>query len=195
MLIVDKPAGLLTVPAPGHERRTLESVLNEERAGTDSPRLFPCHRLDRETSGVIIFAKGRVARDQMMDMFRSRRVKKTYVAFVQGRIAGHGRITLPVEGEQAFTRFHVTRSGLKFSVVKAFPETGRRNQIRIHFKAIGHPLVGETKFAYRRDSTVKARRMMLHAESLEFDHPVTRRRLRVTAQLPSDMQGFLEDHE
>jgi 23S rRNA pseudouridine1911/1915/1917 synthase len=195
LLIVDKPSGLLTVPTPHKERRTLESILNEEMRQADAPRIFPCHRLDRETSGLIIFAKGREAQGKMMDLFRSHRIKKTYVAFVQGKLAGHGRITVPVEGDYAFTRYHTTRSCDDYSVVKAFPETGRKNQIRIHFKAAGHPVVGDTKFAFRKDFALKAKRTMLHAESLEFEHPVTKKHVRVTAELPADMQRFLEEHE
>lgn len=195
LLIVDKPAGLLTVPAADKERRTLESILNQELRKADPSPIFPCHRLDRETSGLIIFAKGRQAQQKMMDLFRSRRVKKTYVAFVQGRLAGHGRITLPIDGDEAFTRYHVARAGADFSVLKVFPETGRKNQIRIHFKAAGHPVVGESKFAFRKDFALRAKRAMLHAESLEFDHPLMKRHIKVTAPMPADMQRFLEEHE
>lgn len=194
LLVADKPAGILTVPAPGKGRRTLTRVINEQARAAGAPELFPCHRLDRETSGVIVFAKGAEARDQMMNLFRSRRVKKTYIAFVHGRISGHGRITIPIEGDEAFTRFHVVRTCGEFSVVKAFPETGRTNQIRIHFKAIGYPIVGETKYSFRRDFPLKAKRAMLHAESLEFDHFAIQRHVRVTAELPEDMRCFLENH-
>ncbi len=195
LMIVDKPAGLLTVPIPRGECRTLESVLNGEMRPAGSPRLYPCHRLDRETSGAIVFAKGAEARDRMMDLFRSRKVKKTYIAFVQGKIAGHGRITFPVDHSPALTRYHVVRAGREFSVVKAFPETGRTNQIRIHFKGIGHPIVGESKFAFRKDFPLKAKRAMLHAAYIEFDHPVTGRPVRASADMPADMQRFLEEHE
>jgi 23S rRNA-/tRNA-specific pseudouridylate synthase len=195
LLVVDKPSGLLTVPTPNNERRTLVSILNEEMRKPDEPQLFPCHRLDRETSGLIVFAKGRTAEKKMMDLFRSRKIKKTYVAFIQGKVAGHGRITVPVEGSPALTRYHVTRTCRAYSVVKAFPETGRKNQIRIHFKAAGHPIVGESKYAFRKDFALKAKGAMLHAESIEFPHPVTSQLIRLTAPLPPDMQRFLEEHE
>ena len=194
LVIVNKPPGLLTVPAPGKERRTLAHLLNEDLRKPGEPQLFPCHRLDRETSGLVIFAKGPAARDQMMNMFRSRRIKKSYVAFVQGKLGGHGRITIPVEGDEAFTRFHVVRQYEDFSVVKVFPETGRTNQIRIHFKMIGYPIVGDTKFAFRRDFPLKAKRSMLHAESLEFDHFALKRHVKIAIPLAEDMQNFLEEH-
>jgi RluA family pseudouridine synthase len=194
-MIFNKPSGLLTVPTPKNERRTLESIANDEMREKDSPRLYPCHRLDRETSGLVIFARGKETRDAMMDLFRARRVKKTYTAFVHGRVTGHGRIDLPVDRSPALTRYHALRAADDFTVVKVFPETGRTNQIRIHFKAIGHPLVGETKFAFRRDYALRAKHVMLHAESLEFVHPVTGAHVRVSTPLPDDMQRFLDDHE
>ncbi|MGE5309415.1 MAG: RluA family pseudouridine synthase [Deltaproteobacteria bacterium] len=195
LMVVDKPSGLLSVPAPGKGRRTLVSILNEEARPPETPPLLPCHRLDRETSGLIVFAKGKETEELMADLFRARRVKKTYIAFAQGRVAGHGRIARPVDGVPAATRYHAVGDRRDFTVLKVFPETGRTNQIRIHFKAIGHPLVGETKFAFRKDYALKAKRVMLHAESLEFEHPVTKRPLRLTAPLPADMQRFLEEHD
>lgn len=191
LLIVDKPSGMLTVPTPRKERRTLTSALNEENRAPDSPKLYPCHRLDRETSGAIIYAKGEAARDRMMDLFRSRKVHKTYLALVQGGVSGHGRLSYPVEGAYAMTRYHVVESRRSFSVVKCFPETGRTNQIRIHFKMVGHPLVGETKFAFRKDFALKAKRLMLHAQQLEFVHPMTSRQIKVEAELPADMRDFI----
>ena len=191
LLIVDKPAGLLTVPSPHDEKRTLTSILNQEYRAPESPRLHPCHRLDRDTSGVVIYARGEEARDRMMDLFRSRKVHKTYVAFIHGSLSGHGRISIPLEDRPALTKFHVTDNYGLFSVVRVFPETGRTNQIRIHFKAIGHPLVGDAKFAFRKDFALKAKRAMLHALQLEFIHPVTSRAMRVEAQLPADMREFI----
>lgn len=195
LLVVDKPAGLLSVPTPAKERRTLVSILNEEMRAPDAPRLFPCHRLDRDTSGLIIFAKGKVVEEKMMNLFRSHKVKKTYLAFVQGEMSGHGKISFPVDRDTAVTKYHVTRSSRDFSVVKAFPETGRKNQIRIHFKAVGHPIVGDSKFAFRKDFAIKAKRALLHAESLEFEHPVTKKLVRLSADIPPDMVRFLETHE
>jgi RluA family pseudouridine synthase len=191
LLIVDKPAGLLTVPTPRNEKRTLTSILNQEYRSPESPRIYPCHRLDRDTSGAIIYARGEEARDRMMDLFRSRKVHKTYVAVVHGSLSGHGRISIPIEGSPALTKYHVVETRGLFSVVRVFPETGRTNQIRIHFKQIDHPLVGETKFAFRKDYALKAKRAMLHALQLEFNHPVTARFIKVEAGLPDDMRAFL----
>ncbi|MDD4900279.1 MAG: RluA family pseudouridine synthase [Candidatus Omnitrophica bacterium] len=185
LLIADKPAGLLVIPTPKKEKRTLTSILN----------LHPCHRLDRETSGLIIYAKTKSVQKQMMELFSRRLVKKHYLGFVQGKLRQRsGEIRIAVEGKPAQTRYEVLEERNDFSIVKVFPLTGRKNQIRIHFKSIGHPLVGESRFAFRKDFALKAKRACLHAAYLEFLHPVTRKMLKVEAKLALDMQQFLNAH-
>lgn len=196
LLIADKPSGLLTVPTPRGERRTLTSILNDDAAQRGlTCRLYPCHRLDRETSGVIVYAKGPAARDRMTDAFRRRAVTKEYTAFIHGKITPPvGTINAPIEGASAQTSYHVTDPGDDFSVVDIRPRTGRTNQIRIHFKHIGHPLVGESRFAFRKDFALKAKRAFLHARSVSFTHPCTGKPLAVSAAVPDDMKKFLEKH-
>lgn len=192
LLALDKPAGLLTVPTRSGEQRTLTSIVNTEYRAPGAPSMYPCHRLDRETSGVIVFAKGRNARDRMMDVFKKGAVRKTYLAFVHGALPRPaGEISLPIEGKGAKTLFKVLETRDSFSVVEARPQTGRTNQIRIHFKYIGHPLVGETKFAFRKDFRLKFKRLCLHAAELEFSHPVTFRPIRIESPLPPDLAAFL----
>ena len=196
LIILDKPSGLLTVPTPKNESRTLTSILNEEGPAAGKIRFYPCHRLDRETSGLIIYAKSRPVQEQVMDLFRQHKVKKTYIAFVQKRInQPGGRIRAAIEGKQAVTGFEVLERRCDFSVVKVSPETGRTNQIRIHFKGIGHPLVGETKFAFRKDYALRHKRLCLHAFSLDFTHPVTGKRVQLQADLPEDLDKFLASHK
>ncbi len=196
LLIADKPAGLLVIPAPGKEGRTLTGILNEDLQDRGLLyRLHPCHRLDRETSGLIIYAKGKSVQKKMMDEFRYRKVEKTYLAFVQGSLhQGRGEIRSPVGGLSALTRYKIIQKRQGFTIVEVKPLTGRTNQIRIHFKGVGHPLVGETKFAFRRDSVLKAKRVCLHAQSLEFIHPMTKQAMRIEAGLPGDLGAFLERH-
>jgi len=192
LIILDKPSGLLTVPTPKNESRTLTSILNEEHNDSGKTRFYPCHRLDRETSGLIIYAKSRAAQEQMMDLFRQRKIKKNYIAFVQGRFSSaRGQISAPIEGKHAVTRFEVLESRRDFSVVRVSPETGRTNQIRIHFKSAGHPLVGETKFAFRRDYALRHKRLCLHASSLDLTHPATGKALHIQSPLPDDLDKFL----
>ncbi|MCX5700566.1 MAG: RluA family pseudouridine synthase [Candidatus Omnitrophica bacterium] len=186
ILVVDKPSGLLTVPTPKNEERTLTSILN----------LYPCHRLDRETSGLIIYAKSKSTQQKLADQFRQRVVKKSYIAFVQGvPLRLEGEIKNKIEGLSACTRYKVIAKMNDFAIVKVNPLTGRTNQIRIHFKQIGHPVLGESKFAFRRDSIVKAKRLCLHAERLEFVHPLTGKQLYLESPLPKDLEEFLNKHK
>jgi len=186
LLAVDKPSGLLTVPTPKNEKRTLTSILN----------LYPCHRLDRETSGLIIYARNRSIQEKVMDEFRDRKVRKTYIAFVRGKpYKNEGEIKNKIEGLNAVTCYKVIAKKEEFAIVEVKPLTGRTNQIRIHFNQIGHPVLGETKYAFRRDFTVKAKRLMLHATRLEFTHPVTGKLLQLKSDLPDDFKKFVKSHE
>jgi len=182
LLVADKPSGLLTVPTPKNEKRTLTSILN----------LYPCHRLDRETSGLIIYAKDKNTQQRMMDEFRGRKVRKTYLAFVRGvPQKGQGEIKNRIEGLSAETRYKIIEKRKDFAILEVNPLTGRTNQIRIHLKQIGHPILGESKFAFRRDFAIKAKRLMLQAKELSFPHPVTGAQVQVRLELAADMAGFL----
>jgi 23S rRNA pseudouridine1911/1915/1917 synthase len=196
LLVVDKPAGLLSVPAPGRSGRTLTGILNQdiqERGLTY--RLHPCHRLDRDTSGLLIYAKSKSIEEKMADAFRGRLVSKKYTAFVHGKLAcPQGQITRSIEGKSSLTKYRVLELKSNYSVVEVSPVTGRTNQIRIHFKYLHHPLVGEDKFAFRKDFALRSKRVCLHAGYLEFKHPVTAKMITVQAALPADMQRFLEEH-
>ena len=193
LLVLNKPWGLLTIPTPRKESRTLTSILNKDLKEKGlSCRLYPCHRLDRETSGLIIYAKGKSMQRKMMGLFGQKKIRKTYLAFVQGRLAqDKGDIRYPIEGKGAITKYKVTERRGAFSVVEVVPLTGRTNQIRIHFKSIGHPIVGETKYAFRRDFKLKAKRLCLHAKKLEFIHPITKKVISLDAALPADLKDFL----
>jgi 23S rRNA pseudouridine1911/1915/1917 synthase len=195
LLIVNKPPGLLTTPGADPSRKNLAGILNSEakRRGLKH-RFHPCHRLDKETSGLIIFAKGKAAQEAMMEAFRYRRVKKKYIAFVQGAVPAAGTIDRRIEGEQAVTAYTRLQQFKRFAVLEVKPETGRKNQIRLHFKMTGHPLVGETRFALRRDSLLRGKRAFLHAQCLEFEHPLTGVLVRVQAPMPRDMAVFLKKH-
>jgi len=205
-VVFNKPPGLLVIPTPKKETNTLVDIVNREYPAADQAyHLHPCHRLDRETSGVILFAKGKHAQKAMMDLFKLRKIKKKYVAFVQGKIQQKGgELKSFIEGfdqkkfrkrepkKLALTRFRVREVHENFSIVEAEPVTGRTNQIRIQFSGIHHPLVGERKYALGKDALVKFKRAALHAYSLEWEHPFTHTMVNVTANLPNDMEAFLE---
>lgn len=199
-----KPAGLLTVPADKGSEQSLTEIVNIDFAkhpdAVEGLKLHPCHRIDRDTSGVIMFAKGQVARDQMMNLFRAREVQKKYIAFVHGKLL-HPRgemksrlkedIASGDRNSMSITRYALKQQFRKFAVVEVTPLTGRTNQIRIHFKEVGNPLVGENKFVYRKDFELKFKRTALHASELSFVQPFTKEKVKVEAELSIDMQNFI----
>jgi 23S rRNA pseudouridine1911/1915/1917 synthase len=196
IIVVDKPSGLLVIPTPAGERHTLTDLLNDElnRRGL-SVKAHPCHRLDRETSGLIIYAKGKSSQQKMMDQFHKHLVRKRYTCFAHGYVksgqSAQAQITAPLEGKPALTRYRLLKHDLRgFSVLEVEPVTGLTNQIRLHFKHIGHPLVGERRFAFARDYAVRFRRTALHAGYLSFTHPITGKPLEFNNPLPPDMANF-----
>lgn len=196
IVVVEKPAGMLVIPAPKDESNTLTGILNRELDSRGvGTHLHPCHRIDRDTSGLILYAKGKKTQQAVMDEFRRRGVKKVYLAFANGRLERRsGTIDRPIEGKKAITRYTLIEQRKDFAVVEIEPATGRTNQIRIHFKAIGHPLVGERKFAFAKDFKLKFRRTALHSHKIEFTHPATGERMTFSSPLPDDMKRFLEEN-
>lgn len=207
LVVLNKPSGCLSVPGPENKSRDLWSMLNQEMAKkADSLKVFPCHRLDKDTSGVIIFAKGKKNQQIVMNQFRHKNVHKTYIAFVQGRIEKKSGIiksylkgAWPYRGEAksklAITKFELLQSTNEFSVLKLMPLTGRTNQIRIQFKELGHPLVGERRFAFARDWQIKFNRVALHSLAIELAHPEFKKKVRYQAPLSEDMKNFLNKHD
>lgn len=220
VVVFDKPSGLLVVPDPQGKSRTLENIVNEQYPLTEQGLLHPCHRLDRETSGVIIFARGKANQDKVMDQFRNGLVQKTYIAFVRGKMkklvgdiksmirdfhdrplgsrwearnvrGSAGRSVGRRDGKLAVTRYKVLEVKHLFSVVEVYPLTGRTNQIRIHLSELGHPILGERLYAFGKDFPVKFGRIALHAAEVSFKHPVTGAKITAQAELAKDMENFL----
>ncbi len=207
LIIVNKRSGMLSVPAHEAKAKDLSLLLNQQMQKDKMPhKVLPCHRLDKETSGVIVFAKGRNNRRIVMDQFRFRKVKKTYIAFVHGCFKqAKGVIKSNIQGawpyrrrepnKLAVTNFKLIFSTDNFSIMRLEPVTGRTNQIRIQFRDYGHPLVGERRFAYAKDWPVKFRRTALHSYSIVINHPLTGMRMKFCAPLPKDMKDFLQSHK
>jgi len=185
VLVVDKPAGLLVIP-------DLTEILNKEFFTPGAPNYYPCHRLDRETSGLVVYARGKDFQERLMLQFKEHKVHKTYIAFVQGILEKDNfKITYPIDAKPSLTEASTLERRKNFSIVQINPLTGRTNQIRIHFKLIGHPLVGERKFAFAKDFVLKFRRAALHAFRISFIHPVNGAAINLEANLPEDMNKFL----
>lgn len=194
IIVADKPAGLLSVPGKLEGRKDcLETRLRA--AFWDS---LLVHRLDCDTSGVMIFARTKAAQGFLGQEFEQRRAKKTYVARVQGRIEGdHGRVDLPigsdwpnrprqmidyVNGRLAITDWEVVQRGDSETFVRLFPMTGRSHQLRVHMLAIGHPILGDP--IYAPQTVPDYPRLMLHAQSLALHHPKTGELATFTADCP-----------
>lgn len=200
LIVVDKPSGMLVIPTPNKETNTLTDLLNRELDERHvEANAHPCHRIDRETSGLIIYAKGKKAQQLMMEEFRKKTVKKTYVAFVHGDVRKkfdtiERDIYNKSKGrkENAETKYTVIEKRKDFTMIEAMPVTGRTNQIRIHLKSIGHPLVGESVYAFRKDFDLKFKRAALHASYLRFTHPVTKEVMEFKSPLPEDMKALWE---
>lgn len=190
LVILNKPAGILTVPTPKKEHHTLTNLLNEflRRRGNADIRAYPCHRLDRDTSGLIIYAKSKHIQQAVMEQFKHGQVQKAYVAFVRGELKRPvGILSFPIESKKAITKYKLLQRRRGYSIIEARPTTGRTNQIRIHCAMIGHPLLGERQFAFGRDFSVKFHRVALHASRLALPHPRTGGRLELHCPLPDDM--------
>lgn len=212
----NKPPGLLVVPADDKQTTTLTDIVNKQfsdRSTTKDEhnpeqfRLHPCHRLDRDTSGVILYAKGKKNQKMFMDVFNDKKVSKHYTAFVHGSLdKKSGDIRSQIkdyyqqkfanrsQGKPAVTQYKVTETRRGFSIVDVVPVTGRTNQIRIHFAHIKHPLVGEDRYAFRKDFHLKFKRTALHARELQWYHPVIKKTVAASAELPDDMARFLLKH-
>ena len=204
----DKPSGVLVIPSPKKERYTLLSLVNDANSSKEEGvRLHPCHRLDRDTSGSILFAWGKKNQQMMMKLFHRHQVKKKYIAFTQGRIKikqgefrsaikdfDQRRFSSNANAKLAITRFKVIALKRDYSIVEVFPVTGRTNQIRIQFAEAGFPLVGERKYAFAKDFALKFRRVALHACEIDFVHPVKRNPVNIISPLPKDMEEFTHTH-
>lgn len=215
LLVLDKPAGLVVHPAAGHHGDTLVDWLREYLGpeGTtmfaDPERLGLVHRLDKDTSGVLVVAKNAVVQAHMGRQFHDRLVKKTYAAFIEGiPPARRGVIEAPVgrsrrqptrmavtgQGRPSETAFEVKEKFREVSQVALFPKTGRTHQIRVHLAAIGHPIVGDrtygSKALWQEDFGIA--RPLLHAERLELAHPATGKTVSFQAPWPADMRQAQE---
>lgn len=215
LLIVDKPAGLLTLPTAAHEPDTLLDRVREYLALRHGGRPYAgiVHRLDRDTSGALAFARTVDARRLLIDLFSAHEVERQYLAVVEGAVArpeGEVRLNLvtdeggrrrrvarePGEGQAAVTHYRVIeRFGAEATLLACWLETGRTHQVRLHLAAIGHPVVGEPLYRPRSQPRSKAKfhRQALHAQILGLRHPVTGRPLRVEAPVPDDLAALIAD--
>ena len=206
LLVVDKPPGVVVHPARGHSAGTLAQALAGRVAGGDDPRRTGIvHRLDRDTSGLLVVARTEAAYEALKEMLRRREITREYLGLVEGRPAARsGTIDAPLgrdrrvrtrissdtdEPREAITHFETEQTFEGFTLLRVRLETGRTHQIRAHLKAIGHPVVGDPE--YGRPG-LGLPRQFLHAERLAFRHPATGAEVDIRSPLPNDLQRGLE---
>ena len=209
LLVVDKPAGMTVHPAPGHPEHTLVNAIlayfpHLADAG-DSLRPGIVHRLDKDTSGVILIAKNRITQANLSAQFKSRSVTKSYIVLVKGRLTpergiieaaigrdplNRQRMAVVSRGREARTDYHVIKYIGKYSLLEITPETGRTHQIRVHLAAIGFPVVGDATYGVK---SPYLSRQFLHASKLGFRLPSTGEYVEFESKLPENLEQALKD--
>jgi 23S rRNA pseudouridine1911/1915/1917 synthase len=206
LAVVDKPAGLVVHPAPGTRGPTLVDELGELLGGGDPERPGIVHRLDADTSGLLVVARAPEAHARLSEMVKRRELDRHYLALVEGRLSSRtGTIDAPIGrhhrspermavagrgAREARTHFRVLEVLPADTLVEATLETGRTHQIRTHFAAIGHPVAGDPRYGHPGRHGL--RRQFLHSRRLGFRHPFTGAALSFESPLPLDLEAALE---
>lgn len=193
LIVVDKPPHLLSVPSLDPEEASVLELIKED---FQSEAIYPAHRLDRECSGALLFARGKICEKRLEALFEKHDLEREYVALVEGRFfEKSGRwesylyekenyqvvISDARQGKLAITHFDLLRRSAKFSYLKLVLETGRKHQIRVHCKEAGFPITGDKRYGALLNP---CKRMMLHARRLKLVHPFTKKSMEFIAPLP-----------
>jgi 23S rRNA pseudouridine1911/1915/1917 synthase len=197
LVAINKPVGLLSVPLD-EVSSTKRHALGLLRQHYSSNQIFAVHRIDRETSGVLLFARGKETEERLKDLFEKHDLKREYLAIVEGRLRenqGSWQSNLlelsnldvveSPEGRTAITHFEVLKRSAKYSYLRLILETGRKHQIRVHCQAAGHPVVGDARYGSTENPMD---RLCLHARYLSLVHPFTQKPLSFSAPLPQVFQ-------
>jgi 23S rRNA pseudouridine1911/1915/1917 synthase len=207
LAVVDKPAGLVVHSAPGHRGDTLVDSLGDLLGGGEDPqRPGIVHRLDKDTSGLMLVARGDEAHRRLAAQIKAHEVRRTYLALVEGHLRSRtGTIDAPLGRDyraperravggrgprEARTHFTVVETLPADTLVEARLETGRTHQIRAHFAAIGHPVAGDPRYGHAGSHGLE--RQFLHSAKLGFRHPMTGEEMEFESQLPDDLVQALE---
>ena len=217
LAVVNKPAGLVVHPAAGTPSGTLANALAYHFQQLPDRGVRPgiVHRLDRDTSGLLVVAKTQAALENLSDQFRDRTVFKSYLALVHGRVASSGKVDQPLArdpsnrtrmavvrgGRNALTLYRVRQAFDRFTLLDVELKTGRTHQIRVHLAWLKHPVVGDETYGGGRDNTIQdpqlrarirnLKRQFLHAEKLGFKHPVSQEFVKFESALPKDLTELL----
>jgi 23S rRNA pseudouridine1911/1915/1917 synthase len=211
LIALDKPAGMVVHPAPGHSAGTLVNALLHHCkdlsgiGGVERPGIV--HRLDKDTSGLMMVAKTELTHRNLSLQFKNREIQKEYLAIVKGNVKkdkgsiytsiGRHKVhrkkmdTGAVKGREAYTEYRVLHRSKTWSYLRLLPKTGRTHQIRVHLASIHHPVIGDKLYG-GKSTPYPMKRQALHAHKLELKHPITDSNLSFCSPLPFDMASFLQ---
>lgn len=221
IIVINKPAGMVVHPAPGHYTQTVVNAIlfhckDFHITDSEENHIRPgiVHRLDKDTSGVIVIGKNDSALENLKKQFKNRTTRKEYLAITKGIVAPpSGRIETLIGrsrsnrkkmspnpssgGREAITNYKCEKQFSQYALVRFHIETGRTHQIRVHAAYIGHPVLGDTFYGHRNTTINNEHipRQMLHAAYLEIDHPITGERMQFTSKLPNDIKEVLQSLE
>lgn len=206
LVVIDKEEGLLSIATDREKRETAYSIVSNYIKHSDpEARIFVLHRLDRETSGLMMFAKSEKIQEIMQKKWDELITARTYQAIVEGKLeAGEGTVTSwltenknfkmfssPKDngGQKSITHYKTLKSNKYYSLLSLKLDTGRKNQIRVHLESLAHPIVGDKKYGSKHNPI---RRMALHAYELSFVHPITGKQLEFTSPIPLKMRSLVD---
>ena len=185
-----------------HENDNIEIIYIKNKKN-DHKYIFVVHRLDQDTSGILLFCKDEKIRDKMQDNWNTIVKKRGYVAVVDGKMTGSGTIHTYLkenrgqfvyssknnDGKEAITHYSIIKNNNSYSLVQVFIDTGRRNQIRVHLSEKGYPIAGDKKYKCK---TNPIKRLCLHANILEFIHPVTKKLIHIESEIPTEIKKLVK---
>jgi 23S rRNA pseudouridine1911/1915/1917 synthase len=219
LIVINKPVGLVVHPGTGNPNNTLlNALLHHWPPSANLPRAGIVHRLDKETSGLLVVAKTLEAHTSLVTQLQQRTVKREYLAIVNGTLISGGTIDQPIdrhhkqrtkmavteEGKPAITHYRISERFAAHTALKVLLETGRTHQIRVHMAFINHPLIGDQTYGGRlklpantsdgyKEAVRSFKRQALHARKLTLIHPKTQEEMTFKAELPGDLEGLIED--
>lgn len=211
LIAINKPAGMVVHPAPGHWDQTFVNALlahcQDLPQGGEKGRPGIVHRLDKETSGILLAAKTAQAHQKLIQAFAARQIKKEYWAICLGcpepttittfigrhPIRRKQMAVVQENGKEAITSIEPLISNKDLSLVRIYPKTGRTHQIRVHLKHLGHPILGDSTYGQSPiNAKLQVKRQLLHAYQLVLNHPITQKPMKLTAPLPADFLKWIE---
>ena len=202
LIAINKPSGLLSIANDKEKIVTAYRMVSDYVKKSNNKYIFVVHRLDEETSGILLFCKNQHIRDKMQENWNTLVKKRGYLAIVDGKISGTGTIHTFLKenhqqfvysskdntGKEAITHYSLIKTNNNYSLLQVFIDTGRRNQIRVHLSERGYPIVGDKKYNCK---TNPIKRLCLHANILEFIHPVSKKIVHIESTIPTEMKKII----